>query len=353
MSPILYEGKPRAVVWELTLACNLRCRHCASGGGVPRPDELTPAEAQGLCRDLKALGTEAVCLFGGEFHLREDWADIGRALRSSGIAVSAATNGWAFSDRLVATLQELELDGISVSLDAADPEVHDAIRGRKGAHARALDAVSRADEAGFGGKTIITSVSKANLDQLDRMPDLILSKVRSPDWMWMVNVASCHDRGRFGEDASLDRDGYLRLAGAIVRLRSAYRGRLDVTGSHDLGYFSWRFPDLGNFRWQGCRAGVDTLGIHSQGDVKGCLILPDAFVEGNLRRTPLADLWRDPERFRLVRGFRPEMLEGACRGCAFGEVCKGGCKDVAACATGSPYHFPFCLHRIEMEGDRK
>jgi radical SAM protein with 4Fe4S-binding SPASM domain len=168
----------------------------------------------------------------------------------------------------------------------------------------------------------------------------------------MINIASCHDPARFGEDVLLDRDGYLRLAETINRLRPAHLGRLDVTGSHDLGYFSWSFPHLGNFQWQGCRAGIDTLGIHSNGDVKGCLILPDAFVEGNIRKTRVADLWRDPDRFQLVRAFRHEMLEGSCRGCAFGDVCKGGCKDLAASTTGSPYRFPFCLRVIENAKSR-
>ena len=31
--------RPRFVVWELTLACNMRCGHCGSTAGVGRKDE--------------------------------------------------------------------------------------------------------------------------------------------------------------------------------------------------------------------------------------------------------------------------------------------------------------------------
>ncbi len=347
-----YEDPPRSVVWELTLACNLRCAHCASGGGRPREDELTHAEAMRLCEDLAGLGTKAVCLFGGEFHLREDWEAIGERLRSLGMDVSASTNGYAFDEAMGERLKRLEIDGISISLDAADPALHDALRGRPGAHARALRAIRTVDAMGFEGKTIITSVTRRNLGELDRMADLILDGIEATDWMWMINIASCHDPERFGASSPIGRKDYLQLAETLNRLRPAHLGQLDITGSHDLGYFSWQYPEITNFQWQGCRAGIDTLGIHSEGSVKGCLILPDAFIEGNLRETPLADLWRSPERFGLVRRFTPDLLEGACKGCAFGEICMGGCKDLAYSTTGSPYHYPFCLHREELEAAR-
>ena len=40
-----FESFPVILGWELTLACNLRCRHCASSAGDPRPNELTLGEA--------------------------------------------------------------------------------------------------------------------------------------------------------------------------------------------------------------------------------------------------------------------------------------------------------------------
>ena len=41
---------PRIAVWELTLACNMRCGHCGSRAGRARPDELDTEEALELVR---------------------------------------------------------------------------------------------------------------------------------------------------------------------------------------------------------------------------------------------------------------------------------------------------------------
>ncbi|MDZ5649675.1 hypothetical protein ULB03_21450 [Nitrospirillum sp. BR 11828] len=56
---------PVHVVWEITLACNLKCQHCGSRAGRPRADELTTAEALDLVDQLAALGTREMTLIGG------------------------------------------------------------------------------------------------------------------------------------------------------------------------------------------------------------------------------------------------------------------------------------------------
>ena len=55
-----YEGFPFIVGWELTLACNMRCRHCASAAGLPRARELTLDEALALCDQFPALAVQEV-----------------------------------------------------------------------------------------------------------------------------------------------------------------------------------------------------------------------------------------------------------------------------------------------------
>jgi MoaA/NifB/PqqE/SkfB family radical SAM enzyme len=71
---------PVHVVWELTLACNLRCAHCGSRAGRPRSDELTLDEIRAVVAELAELGTREISLIGGEAYLRRDWLDIVRAV---------------------------------------------------------------------------------------------------------------------------------------------------------------------------------------------------------------------------------------------------------------------------------
>src|SRR5262245_6754271 len=54
------------VVWELTLRCNLACKHCGSRAGKARSNELTTAEALEVVRQLGELRVREVALIGGE-----------------------------------------------------------------------------------------------------------------------------------------------------------------------------------------------------------------------------------------------------------------------------------------------
>lgn len=344
-----YRGAARSVTWELTLRCNARCQHCASSAGRPRPSELSTAEALALCDQLPEIGTEWVCLFGGEALLRRDLPRIATRLRELGIDVSLATNGIALDEARADELLGLGVSGLSISLDAASPEVHDALRGRRGAWERAERAIRLSAERAFE-LTVITSVSRRNLGELDALAELLAGVPGGP--MWMVNLATCHDPERFPTGELLDRQGYVAMARAVDRLALAYAPDLAVTGSHDLGYFSAELFHLHDFTWQGCRAGIDTLGIRSDGKLKGCLILSDRHVDGDVREERLAEAWRDPRRFAVNRAFEPGLLEGECAGCAFGPVCQGGCREVAESYTGSPYSYPFCLYREERRALR-
>src|SRR3954469_12123902 len=84
---------PVHVVWEITLACNLKCQHCGSRAGKPRPDELTTAECLDVIRRLARLGTREITLIGGEAYLRPDWTELIREIRRHGIDCAVQTGG--------------------------------------------------------------------------------------------------------------------------------------------------------------------------------------------------------------------------------------------------------------------
>src|SRR5579859_2265297 len=68
--------RPIVAVWEVTLRCDLACRHCGSRAGHARPNELSTRECLELVSQLAELGTREVALIGGEAYLREDWLEI-------------------------------------------------------------------------------------------------------------------------------------------------------------------------------------------------------------------------------------------------------------------------------------
>ena len=61
------------VIWELTQACDLVCRHCRASAVPDRcPEELGTTEGFKLLDEVKALGTPVVVLSGGDPLKRPD-----------------------------------------------------------------------------------------------------------------------------------------------------------------------------------------------------------------------------------------------------------------------------------------
>src|SRR5262252_8097548 len=85
--------RPIHAIWEVTLRCDLACRHCGSRAGRERPDELTTGEALDLVAQMAELGVHEVTVIGGEAYLRDDWTEIIRAIRAAGMTATMTTGG--------------------------------------------------------------------------------------------------------------------------------------------------------------------------------------------------------------------------------------------------------------------
>jgi radical SAM protein with 4Fe4S-binding SPASM domain len=90
----------------------------------------------------------------------------------------------------------------------------------------------------------------------------------------------------------------------------------------------------------GCPAGTHYMGIRPNGDVTPCPYLP--VFAGNLRTSPLADLWTSSELFTQIR--RRSSLGGRCGECEMNAHC-GGCRARAYGMTGDLMaEDPLCTH---------
>ena len=58
--------QPMTAVWEITMGCNMRCKHCGSSCENALPDELTTEEALDLADQIADLGLTWITLSGGE-----------------------------------------------------------------------------------------------------------------------------------------------------------------------------------------------------------------------------------------------------------------------------------------------
>src|SRR5215510_11299213 len=129
--------RPIYAVWEITLACDLACRHCGSRAGKARPEELSTEACIDLVRQMAELGVREVTLIGGEAYLREDWLEIVRAIVAHGMTPTMTSGGRSIDAARASAAAQAGLAGVSISLDGL-ADTHDRLRGVAGSHASAL-----------------------------------------------------------------------------------------------------------------------------------------------------------------------------------------------------------------------
>jgi len=80
MSPLDIDTseRPFVLIWEVTQACELACKHCRVEACPGRhPDELTTAEGKRLLEEAREFGDgQLVVLSGGDPLYREDTLDL-------------------------------------------------------------------------------------------------------------------------------------------------------------------------------------------------------------------------------------------------------------------------------------
>jgi radical SAM protein with 4Fe4S-binding SPASM domain len=335
---------PLSVAWELTLTCNMKCMHCGSSAGDTRTHELTTKEALDLCHQLQELRAKYINLTGGEAILREDWYDISKEIRELGMEVSVLSNGLALNEKIISQFKKVGAYAIALSLDGGTAETHDSIRGVPGSFEKCLSSLEALKKENLPA-TIITTVHKGNLKDLPKIRDLIIGKTKA----WQIQIAV--PIGRFPMDFILTKEEFYAVALFIASTRKRYSVKdLAVMGAHSIGYHSQVLRNtMVSPVWNGCQAGISVLGIQSDGGIKGCLSLPDSFIEGNIRQRSLADIWADPNAFHYNRNCKNSDLKNQCTSCRFGKTCKGGCTTVSASITGTPHNNPYCLYFIETK----
>ena len=99
-----FKGFPFIMGLELTLSCNLRCRHCGSSAGLPRVKELNTEEFIDICNQFPELLVQEVNFTGGEPLLRSDWVEISTHLNELGIATKILTNGLTLNKHTIAKI---------------------------------------------------------------------------------------------------------------------------------------------------------------------------------------------------------------------------------------------------------
>jgi MoaA/NifB/PqqE/SkfB family radical SAM enzyme len=165
------DGRAGDRLWlYATYHCNLACTYCLTESHPRIADrrELSRDTLVEAARQARDLGFRALGVTGGEIFMLS-WFPEALAEIASLLPTVALTNGTLFGDRMLARLEPLAAVDVAfqLSLDAAEPEVNDALRG-PGNHRDVLDAIGRLRKRGLRVR-IATTVEHRDDEALDRL----------------------------------------------------------------------------------------------------------------------------------------------------------------------------------------
>lgn len=345
---------PIAAVWEITMGCNMRCMHCGSSCEGPLEGELTTKEALNLCDELGRLGLKWITLSGGEPTTRRDWDLIARRLFENNILVSVISNGWIFQEETAIRAKSSGVNAFAFSLDGLQA-THDRIR-KAGSYDKIMSAIDYLVANGLPC-SIITTINSLNIEQLDSMYE-ILSKKKIFAWQLQIGLPMgnmVRNREHLSKPEHIDE--VINFA-----YRHLHDDSLLIHFADCIGYFNQKEIEVRgkktkseSYSWIGCHAGKNVFGILHNGDIVGCTSVRNKdFIEGNIRETPIREIWEDPERFKWNMTMSKEKLKGLCGKCAHGSRCLGGCSNTRLTMEGSIYgENNYCSYNIAVKEEQK
>ena len=318
---------------RVTKRCNIACGHCyANASRDIRPkNELTLQELMSITDQLADLGTMEVFFTGGEpLARREDLIQTMQFAHQRGLRVLLSSNGVLVNESFLDRVRNIPFKLFQVSLDGPEP-VHDSVRGAN-VYKRATAALRAASLALRANVTIGTVLMKPTADTLDQVM-VIGHELGADTFALMLLIPS-------GRADSALQPTPLEQQKALDRVFQKYR---ELGGQLRFAVNTTLPPALvpADLRAQGLHKRFAlcsfpyTVGIEANGDVAPCdgFFNSPEFIAGNVRETPLREIWQRSAILRETRQVEPEDLKGVCANCIFKHYCAGGCRAAAYLAS--------------------
>lgn len=361
-----FDARPLLVFWEMTKACPLACRHCRANAQLEAgPDELSTLEGIDLINSLESMGRPRPILIftGGDCLMRDDLVTLAAYAHSLGVPVAIAPS--VSSNLSSAKLAALRIAGVksaSLSLDGANASTHDQVRGIPGHFDATLRAVRELASHGFTTQ-LNTTVMASNVAELADVAALV-HEYGVDVWEVFFLIATGRGTRVLATPAELNEEiceflldasryGFsVRTVEAPFFRRVALerQGREEEPRGETYRFLRDRLVELLGTSSAPVRApsaatrdGKGIVFVAANGDVYPSGFLP--LVLGNVRDTPLIDIYRN---HGLLRSIRAARFTGACGRCEYADLC-GGSRSRAYATSNNPLASdPGCVRATEL-----
>jgi 12,18-didecarboxysiroheme deacetylase len=338
--------KKPVVVWNMTQACNLRCRHCYAHAVAKASDkELTTAQAREMIDDLSGFGVPVLLFSGGEPLLRNDLVDLASYAVKKGMRAVISTNGTLITKEKARAFRDVGLSYVGVSLDGLE-DVHDRFRGKRGAFKEAIEGIRQCQDAGLKVGLRFT-INRLNAKELPAIFDLLEGEniprvcfyhlVYAGRGSSLIKEDLDHEETRQAVDLILDRTKDLYD-------RGLHKEVLTVDNHADGPYLYLRMLREKNPRAQEVLKLLQMNEGNNSGRGIGCIswdgsVYADQFWRhrsfGSVLKRPFSEIWTDlsdPLMERLKD--KKKHVKGRCAGCHWLPICGGNFRVRAEAAAG-------------------
>ena len=313
------------IYFYLTEGCNLACRHCWLAPQLEKNGTRYPVLPLTLfekaIQEAKPLGLSSVKLTGGEPLLHPQFTRLLEILRQEDLALTIETNGILCTPEIAKEIAKSKDRFVSVSLDGAEPESHDRMRGVKGAFEKTTNAIRYLVETGVPPQIIMT-ITRFNKDQIE---DLIFLAKKWTVSSIKFNIIQPTARGKsFGQSPeSLTIAEYISL-GQYIDLKLAPQAGIPLFFDYPLAFRP--LSRLANKGDSICGI-LGIMGVIPSGHYALCGIgkhIP-GLVFGTVGTNSLKQIWLESEVLISLREGLPHKLNGICQQCLMRSRCLGAC----------------------------
>lgn len=295
---------PISVVWEITNNCNFKCPHCRAYQKFEKENKDLEDK---ILNELIKSEVFVVNISGGEPLLNPRVFNIIKKLTDNNIYVILSTNGYLYK-KYRKEIKEAGVKLVQVSVDGPK-ELHEKFRGVENAYEKSLEALAMAKEDGLRTQMNVT-ITSSNLATLkwnyEKAVEMGLDKV-------FYRRVVPYGKAKENTYVLPNKEEYYKKIKELSKLNT-----INIKVLID-------DPILGvlnnntNKDHLACSAGINNLGISSNGIVYPCIFLREKI--GDLNIDTIQDIWNNNEILKKLRN----RDIGKCGKCKHNKVC-GGCR---------------------------
>ncbi|MHB8094430.1 MAG: radical SAM protein [Candidatus Aminicenantales bacterium] len=306
--------------YDLTARCNLNCRHCyinlPAGDREARERELTLSEIDRIAGEAVSLGAIWCLLSGGEPLLRDDFPDIYLLLKRKGLLLSVFTNATLITPETVRLFKKYPPREIEVTVYGATEGTYERVTRKLGSFRAFQRGLGLLLDGGLKVRLKAT-VLRTNMGELSDISSFC--RARTKDYFRFDPFL------HFRYDGDQKRNEEIReerlTPEEIVDLEKNDRDRFHILEKNCDKLIVPEFGQITCGHLLHCAAGLRNVTLGDDGTFRLCSSLchPDCVV--NLRKTTLADAWKNlVPRVRDMESRGKDFLE-KCRVCPIINLC--------------------------------